>query len=357
MDEKKITQEELNLPDIQNIIRKLTSIGPNHTVAQKIELIQDLEMGNPRLKDDMGIEAYLMYESLLMKLRRYLRNDIKRKTYEKVMVESMGFNSFPGFREGALVKNFSSECKQWIQFQCRLLNDKGYLENLQPANFKDLKNGRVLVKISESWKKLGQPLISEGYPDLQAEVREGRVLLLLRDKEVTHPNSYNRQYTFSMSDHKGSFDTIYNGELVYLFSMSFKQQRLITIQGEKLHLTPSWTLSSGVTGYKPYWLPDEDSYSKYLEEMDEVISPLAAQLLGSSYDDPLRPIEILQLTNKINYLTESIEIKYFGDLYSRNRSEKLPILKPNVVMGFGLPTKPMNFINWDGNPLIIGGKK
>ncbi len=225
-----------------------------------------------------------------------------------------------------------------------------------PANFKDLKNGRVLVKISESWKKLGQPLISKGYPDLQTEVREGRVLLLLRDKEVTHPNSYNSQYTFSMSDHKGSFDTIYNGELVYLFSLYLKQQRLMTVDGEKLHLAPTVMIDSGGTGYKPYWLPDEDSYSKYLEEMDEVISPLAAQLVGSSYDDPLRPIEILQLTNKINYLTESIEIKYFGDLYSRNRRDKLPILSPNVVRGFGLPTKPMNFINWDGNPLI-GGKK
>lgn len=307
-------------------------------------------------------------------------------------------------RRQEIIKSFMaspSRLLSFMTFQSQLLWMKGYYENISPATLKNLKDGKLLIKYTSDWEqgmKLDRLQITHG----SGEKRESDLITIERNANLrlaigeddfaiqktkfeskfehfskrredfgyvstkkpsktdkTRPWERQLGYDgwsklkYEMSDHKGKFDILKNGKLYLIITIPIKINIMQVKEWNNIEYSPATVVINNKNykpsdwGISPYWMPDKEVKELYDFEVRETITPLFAKLMGSDYDNPIRPVEIMMINNEINYQYRRLELKYFGDL------QGIKLFDGNMLDGWKLPQKPLTLLNWNRSPFII----
>ena len=306
-------------------------------------------------------------------------------------------------RRQEIIKSFMASPSRilgFMTFQSQLLWMKGYYEHLSPATLKNLKDGKLLTQYTSDWEEgfrmdnmdLDASKMNKGKikTDLITMNRNANLMLAIGQddfsinktklaslfehfsmrkedfgyastdgKVKTRPWDKNLGYDgwskikYGMSDHKGEFDIIKNGKLYLIIKIPVKISKMLLKELNNMEFAPA-TIMINNKGYKPsdwsispYWMPDKEVKELYDFEVREYVTPLFAKLMGSDYDNPIRPVEVMMINNEINYQYKRLELKYFGDL------QGIKLFDENILDGWKLPQKPLVLLNWNRSPFII----
>ena len=93
-----------------------------------------------------------------------------------------------------------------------------------------------------------------------------------------------------------------------------------------------------------YFIPDEEIGLKWREAMSEIIRNKFKLM-----QQDLQVIDVLKLTEEVNYLNKKTELDYFGDI----QGLEVKSLNDIDISGFEVKSKPMLYLNWlkSKNPL------
>ena len=269
-------------------------------------------------------------------------------------------------RRQEIIKSFMASPSRilgFMTFQSQLLWMKGYYEHLSPATLKNLKDGKLLTQYTSDWEEafrmdnmdLDASKMNKGKikTDVITMNRNANLMLAIGQDDfainktklassfehfsmrkedfgyVTKPRrpwDKNLGYDgwskikYEMSDHKGAFDIIKNGKLYLIIKIPVKISKMLLEKLNNMEFAPATVMinNKGSTpsdwNISPYWMPGEEVKKLYDFEVREHITPLFAKLMGSDYDNPIRPVEVMMINNEINYQYKRLELKYFGDL-------------------------------------------
>ena len=283
-----------------------------------------------------------------------------------------GFNKLKENGISSFLSEFGTNYRTYMRIYFEMIFNADMMDSTKKATKKDLLDGRLLFKEIVSYN------FRTGLENSEPKTKYYYLVKYLEPVIPYNTNNQRKRFEF-IYGHKGNYyHRCKNGRPYKLHSFIMSMNKLDNpriVKGDE-NLTKIWTLqnfnprydrdieryinkqstkqgqeyakylkySNNYTTINTYFIPDEEIGLKWRTAMADVIKNKFKLM-----QQDLQVIDVLKLTEEVNYLTKKTELDYFGDV----QGLEVKSLNDIDISGFQVKSKPMLYLNWlkSKNPL------
>ena len=281
-----------------------------------------------------------------------------------------GFNKLKENGISSFLSEFGTNYRTFMRIYFEMIFNADMMDNTKKATKKDLLDGRLLFKEIVNFRT--------GLEGSSPKTKYYYIVKYLEPVIPYNTNNQGKRFEF-IYGHKGNYyHRCKNGRpyKLHSFIMSMNKYDNPRMVREDENLTKIWNVQTFNPRYErdteryinsqstkkgqqyakylkdsnkyneinTYFIPDEEIGLKWRDTMAEIIRDKFKLM-----QQDLQVIDVLKLTEEVNYLTKKTELDYFGDV----QGLEVKGLNDIDISGFEVKSKPMLYLNWlkSKNPL------